>query len=110
MFLVSLSLIALGVVYSKQWSGMAMVGFTFLFLLALSILQGNLEIEKGSNVTSSYTYASNGTISSTNQLVLYEYTPWKDSSSHTIGYFLAVVSFIGFASVLINLRGNWRQK
>jgi hypothetical protein len=109
LFLISLTLIALGIIYSEQWGGICIVGFTFLFLISMVILSGNLEIEKGSNVTSSYTYDVNGTVTSTNQVILYQYNSWQDSTSHTIGYSLAIISAVGTFATILNLRGNWKK-
>lgn len=108
-FLISLSLIALGVIFSKEWSGMAIIGFTFLFLISFIILDGNLEIETGSNVTSLYSYDTDGTINGTTQQINIEYDEWDDSNSHTVGYFMAIISAIGaFSSILITLT-KWRK-
>jgi len=110
LFLISLALIIISIVYSKQWGGFGIVGFTFLFLISFVMLQGNLEVETGANVTSNYGYDVNGSVTSTNQVITYSYESWDDSNSHTIGYFLAIVSFIGFAASFLNIRVNWREK
>jgi hypothetical protein len=109
LFIISITLIALGVIYSKQWAGVAIIGFTFLFLISMIILSGNLEVEKGSNVSSSYTYGVNGTITDTKQVIEYQYNKWADSTSHTIGYSMAIISAVGTFATIINLRGNWRS-
>lgn len=111
LFIISLSLIGLGVIYSKEWSGVAIVGFTFLFLLSYTILTGSLAIEKGSNVTSSYVANANGTITASTQQILYIYDDWNDVNSHRIGLFMAIISGIGtFGSVLNTLHANWRGR
>lgn len=108
-FLISVMLIGLGIIFSKEWSGVAIIGFTFLFLISLVILNGNLEIEKGSNITSSYSYSLDGSINGTEQQVTYVYNDWSDSNSHTVGYFMAILSALGaFSSILITLT-KWRK-
>jgi len=110
LFLISITLIGLGVIFSKDWSGFSIIGFTFLFLISLIILTGNLQVEKGSNVTSYYTYDATGSINETHQVILYDYNYWSDSNSHTVGYFMAILSGIGaFSSMLITLT-KWRKR
>jgi len=110
LFIISIVLIGIGVIFIKEWSGVAIIGFTFLFLLSFIILQGNLEIQTGSNITSSYNYSLDGSVDSTFQSNIYVYDYWDDSNSHIIGYFLAIISGIGtFSSILITL-GKWGGK
>lgn len=105
-----MTLIGLGIIYANEWSGMAIIGFTFLFLISLTILTENLEIETGSNITSVYSYDTDGTINGTIQHIQYNYDNWDDTNSHTIGYFMAIISAIGvFSSILITLT-KWGKK
>lgn len=109
-FLISAALIAIGIIYSREWSGMAFIGFTFLFLLSLVILNNTLEYQIGSNITSSYSYNENLTVTGTSQQITDNYATWSDSNSHTIGYTLAIVSAIGALSSFLNTVKTWRSK
>lgn len=64
------------------------VGLFFLFMLSIVILSGQLEYQTGANYTTS---------SVTNV-----YTSWNDTTSHWIGYGLAVGSAMGIALSLYN--------
>ena len=109
-FLISIVLIALGIIFSEEWSGVAIVGFTFLFLLSLVILQGNLEVQSGMNVTTAYSYDLNGSVNGSIQSVNYEYNNWTEGTSHTVGYFMAIISATSaFSCVLITLT-KWGKK
>lgn len=109
-FIISGGLIALGVIYSKEWAGTAFIGFTFLFLLSYVILTGNLQYETGNTVQSTYSYDGSGMINGTVQEVEYQYESWSDSNSHIVGYSMAILSAIGaFSSLLITLT-KWGTK
>ena len=108
-FIFSFLLIALGVIFYDRWSGLAIVGFTFLFLLSTIILNGQLEFESGSTVASTYGYGVNGTITSTNQTISYIQTYWKDNTSHWVGLLSSVISAISCFAILINLGIDYRR-
>ncbi len=99
---ISLILIIIGLVKSTE-SAQALIGFFFLFLLALVIVGGDLEYETGSNITTSLTYDGSGNIDSTYQEIDYRYTNFDDTISHRIGVYLAIASAVGFAGVLFSL-------
>jgi hypothetical protein len=105
----SLSLIVLGILKPDE-SGLALVGFLVMFLLSMQILGGSLQYEKGINSTSLYTYDANGSITSTSQTLIYDYANFSDSNSHTIGYYLAVISIVGFVGVMLGLRSAWKRE
>lgn len=107
---VSLILIVIGLVKSTE-SAQALVGFLFLFLLSLIIINGNLEYETGANINTTITYDGGGDIVTTEQQVDYQYANFDDTTSHRIGYYLAIASVIGFAGVLFSLaKPKWSKE
>ena len=103
---ISLVLIILGLARPSE-SAQALIGFFFLFLLSLVILNGNLQYETGLNV--SYVYDGNLSISS--QQVTYSNTPFSDSNSKSIGYYMAIGSAVGFIGVIFGIKNtNWRDE
>ena len=86
-------------------SSQALIGFLFLFILATSvIIPDNLEFEKGSNVTTTYTYNPSGEITSSSQEIIYAYDKLDGTSAHNFGYWLAIASAVGFVGVIISLK------
>jgi len=107
---ISLILIIIGLVKHTE-SAQALIGFFFLFLLSFIVMQGNLQYEIGANVTSSYYYDVNGTLSDTTQIINNVYDNFDDATSFKMGLYLTIVSVVGFAGVLLGLRNtNWRQE
>ena len=106
---VSLVMIVLGLARPNE-SAMAIIGFTFLFLLSFILMNGNLEYETGSNTTSTFAYDDTGMINESSQNVVYTYNEFNDSTSRRLGYYLAFVSVIGFFGVLWSLRVSKRSQ
>lgn len=100
--LFSLVLIVIGLVKPDE-SAQAIIGFFFLFLLSFPLINGSLEIETGANITTTFSYDVSGNVNGSLQNVDYDYTLWKDTTSHNIGYWLAIASSVGFFGVLFNL-------
>lgn len=100
----SLVLIGLGLAKSEH-TELSLIGFLFLFLLALMISSQQIEYKTGfqSNTTYSYSEDGNLTFTSETTLDLYDNSTLGDQA-HNFGYWLAVGSFIGFAGVLLSLR------
>jgi len=115
MVIVSLVLVTIGLVKPDQ-TAQAIIGFFFLFLLAMPLLTGNIEIETGTNVTSYFSYDENGSIAGATQNLDYSYVIWNDSVSHNIGFWMAVGASIGLFGVLFSLDkvqmkwNNWRGR
>jgi hypothetical protein len=92
-------MICLGLVKPDE-SAQALVGFLFLFLLAFTvILPGNLEYKTGEQTN--YTY-SDGNL--TQQDLHYVYSSYNDSNTHAFGYWLSLVSVLGFIFVIMGIR------
>ena len=67
---------------------------------------GNVEVENGSNLTSSFIYDSQGNINGSMQNVVYSY---EDFEHHSIGYWLAIASAIGMVGVIVSLRRTYKE-
>lgn len=61
------------------------VGFLFIFLLSVIVVSNNLQTQTGNIITQN---GSTSTVTAT-------YTFYNDTSSHYIGYFMAIASAIG---------------
>jgi hypothetical protein len=84
-------------------SAQALIGFSFLFILSLVILLGNLEYETGSSVSNSFAYTGNGSLSALNQTITYQNTNWNDTNAHFVGFWMAVISFLSFIFTLMSI-------
>ena len=110
----SFILIALGL-FRPEHSELSLIGFLFLFLLSMVILYGTVQYKVGTNTTFEYSCfedCDNQTFSLLKSKEInidtYEnFTGGEGWASHTVGYWLAIMSFIGFVGVLIGLRGGW---
>lgn len=101
---VSLTLVLLGL-FRPNESGFALIGFTLFFILSLIVLNGNLEIEKGANVSTSFSYDGSGNINSSGQSIEYSYNSWDNSTSKQVGFWLSIASAIGFIWMLYSIKG-----
>lgn len=99
---ISLIMIILGLAKPNE-SAQALVGFFLLFLLALIIINGELEYETGAVINTTYGYTG-GEVTATDQLVINQYDLFDDTTSHRVGYYLAIASAIGFIGVLFALK------
>jgi hypothetical protein len=103
---ISIILIIIGL-FLPNHSEQALIGFFFLFLLSLSILNGTLEYETGSTVTSTYSYDGAGSINGTAQNIVYSYNTFQN---HNIGYYLAIASAVGFIGVIFSIRRTYKNE
>ena len=104
----SLVFIFVGIIRPDE-SAMALVGFLFLFILSFVVLNGQLQYETGATVTANYNYTG-GDITSTGQSIVYTYAYFSDSTSHTMGYYMVIISVVGFVGVLLGLRSPWKKE
>ena len=79
------------------------VGLFVLFLLGIIVLNGLLEYQTGETKEVSFNY-TNATLSSQFETTSFTYTAWNDSTSHQVGWGLAIISAIGVALSLYNTR------
>lgn len=103
--LLALSLVAVLLGYFTDDEPYLTVGLLFIFLLSIVVISGNLEYKTGDtkNVTFSYT---NTTLTSQTELTVYNYTSWDDNTSDKVGWGLAVMSSLGIALSLYNMRSR----
>lgn len=83
--------------YRPEHSELPLIGFFFLFLLSLQIIDGDLQYRIGEHTNITYDDALNLTIETTR-------ADYSTYSSHNFGYWLAVASAVGFAGVLYGLK------
>ena len=100
--IISLVLIILGLTKPTE-SAQALVGFFLLFLMSLVIINSTLEYETGSIVNSTYTY-DGAEVTKTDQVITYTYDYFDDTTSHRVGYYLALAASAGLLGVIYGLR------
>jgi hypothetical protein len=121
-FVLSLLLIALGL-FKSDHTELSLVGFLFLFLLAMIMIQGTIQYKTGetygygclccgpyeSNQTEIFG-AHNCTDVNNSSLVVTSitdnYTDFDSGSglSHIVGYWLAIASIVGFIGIMFSFR------
>ena len=99
---ISLILIIIGLAKPTE-SAQSLIGFFFLFLLSFVILNGNLEYETGADINTTYGYTGDSVVS-TAQTITNNYANFDDTTSHRIGYYLALASAIGFIGVIVSTK------
>lgn len=108
----SFILISLGL-FRPEHTELSLIGFVFLFLLALTLISGNITTVTGTITNSTFNYtefitpSSNYTLlTSSNEAVENIYTPVSLDSglAHTLGYWLAIGAFIGFLGIILSLK------
>jgi len=124
----SLILITLGLIKSEH-SELALVGFGFLFIMSLIIINGDIQYKTG--FTELYQYGDNYTgyhwdydyddppgVKETNLFHRNQtntYSSMEDISIagnfffHLVGYWLAISSVVGFVGVLASLKGGIKK-
>jgi hypothetical protein len=108
--LIGLGLFLVWLSYYSKEALYSLVGFTFIFILGLwTILPGNLQLQTGENISTSYSY-TNGTLTSANEVNVYNYTSVQDSTSRFFGIWLCVLSACGFAVTLFEIKGAKKKK
>lgn len=108
---IAFAMITIG--YATDIPVFQIVGFAFVFLLALPVLAGTLEYKTGK--TSSFYYtpgycADNCTIQATllSSTEIDSYTAFNDTTSHLFGVYLAAAAVLGFTVAVANLRGTMK--
>ena len=100
----SIILIALGL-FAREHTELSIVGFVFLFLLAMILINQTLVYKIGTDTNSTVT----GNLTTETTRDIYVPITADSSTAHHFGYYLAVASIIGFVGGLIGLkrsRGN----
>jgi len=106
---ISLAFILVGLLKPDE-SSMALVGFVFLFLLSFVILNEQLEYETGADIINYYSYDLNNTLNGTTQSIVYTTNFYSGSNAHTMGFYMVIISVVGFVGVLLNLRSVWKRE
>jgi len=106
---ICLSLILVGL-FRENESGFALIGFGLLFILSFVLINGELEIEKGANITTSFSYDVDGSISDSTQDIDYSYNKWDDSTAHQIGFWIAILAAFGFIGMLFAIKGGKKSE
>ena len=68
------------------------------------VLTTNLEYESGANMTSSYVIDANGNVNQSSDIITYTTTKVSDTTTHQVGFWLAIASFFGFLLTLLSTR------
>lgn len=87
-------------------SSQAIIGFFFLFLLGVVLVNGSLEYKTGENTNTTYQYFNSSSLQ-INNTIEYKtdiYNNFNDTTSHRFGYFLSIASAIGMIGVFIGLK------
>lgn len=106
LLVLSIILITLGF-FKSEHSELSIIGFIFMFLLALTIINGEITYKSGETTNISYSYLENSTaINNTQKTMIYNYDPieFDGNLQHLIGYWLAIVSAVGFGIMFYSLR------
>ena len=112
---VTLALVLIGLgLLNREHSELALIGFLFLFLLSLIIINGDIQYKSGETVTNNYLCSSSCTVNASlyisDYIVTNVYSNMEDVSlanstlTHLVGYWLAVSSILGFVGVILGLR------
>ena len=99
LLVLSLVFIFIGIIKPDE-SAIALVGFVFLFLLSFIILNGQLQYETGANLTS---YGNN-------TYIVYTHDFYTGTTAHQMGYYMVIISVVGFVGVLLGLRSAWKKE
>lgn len=87
------------------WTGEGVypiVGFIFVFFLSVFVfMPGNVVVQSGSNLSVSYVYDANGTITSNSVSSVFNYDAFDDTTSKWMARWLAIVSVLGFVLSMI---------
>jgi hypothetical protein len=99
--------------YRPEHTELPLIGFVFIFLLSLLLINNSIEYKTGQIIETNFTYTPIGGIyyvntSSESTIDVYTTINSPSSLSHTLGYWLAICSVVGFIGVLVSLRReNW---
>lgn len=107
--IIALAITAIIIGYFTDDEPYTPIGLFFLFIAGIILLNGQVEYATGNNITTTYTYTNN-TITSTTTTVTDTLTSFNDTSSHRVGWGLAILSVIGFILNIISLTRNARNK
>lgn len=110
----SLILVIIGL-FTREHTELSLIGFVFLFLLSMTIISQDIDYKIGYDKNINYSYScldvcdtqENQTLlTSSTETVRDQYATFTlgGTLSHSIGYWLAIASIIGFIAVILSLR------
>ena len=109
----SLVLIGLGL-FVREHTELSLIGFVLMFLLSTVVLNNDIQYKIGTNTTSNFTYTADYFNDNTNITLLtsseeqvidiYGTSTLGGTLSHTVGYWLSILSVIGFVGVFLSLK------
>ena len=102
----TLALIMVGFgLYRQEHSELTIIGFVFLFLLAMLLITSDLKVQTGSERNITYNCSTeNITIGYETARNIYTPVVWDGILNKTFGYWLAVCSVVGFIGVIVGLK------
>lgn len=120
MFAISLILLVIGYLKNNEFPYMQLVGYVFMFILSISFMTSGIDYKTGEMET--YIYGDNFTsyhwdydystapanpqnYDLFHKEIEYQYSNYKN---HTIAFYLAIISAVGFISVLLSTRPSMR--
>lgn len=108
--IIALVMIIIGLSRPSE-SAQAVIGFFFLFILSFVLINGNITYKVGSQTNSTileYTSYINESITLSNSTSIInqadQYQSYNDSSTHNLGYWLAIASAIGMFGVFYSIK------
>ena len=108
--LLSLAFITLGLIIQNH-TELSLIGFVFLFLLGLVILNNQVTYVVGTETNSTFNYTTDinniSLLTSSHEVAYNIQGPITLGGvlSHLVGYWLMIASFIGFMLVIIAIKG-----
>jgi len=105
--IISFVLITLGLHFSVH-TELSLIGFLFLFLLSLSFITQDVSYKIGVDTNTTYTYGVNETVLTTTETArdVYDTVTAGALLDHTFGYWLAVISIVGFIGVVLSIKNG----
>lgn len=101
-----LLIISIGL-FRPEHTEMAIIGFVFLFLLGLNLETGSIDYKIGTQTNLTYSNLTGQQLVITEDTKdIYETFTAGNISSHIIGYWLMVMSVVGFIGILISIRAQ----
>lgn len=122
--LIGLALIIIG--YSTEDGAVQIVGYSFLFILGTALLSSSVEYQSGEFTRETYVYGDNFSgyhwdyvsppktpgdvfLFHANKTQTKTYTTLSDTYSHAFGVWLCVISILGVAFAVANVRGSLKK-
>src|SRR3989304_6112975 len=103
--------------YKNEHHELAIVGFFFLFLLSLVVLNNGLAYKHGVIRSGNFSYVNqSGTMTLANASVseINVYTSYQDElgflTTHRLGYFMALMSAVGMVGAVVSITPFFKRR